>query len=67
MTRLFHPREDAWNEHFSAVIGGLIQLGLEIRGLTPVGRATVYVLGLNDEMRQMLRYELALEGLYKVR
>ena len=39
-------------------------LGIEIRGLTPVGRATVRVLGLNEEMRQMVRYELWMEGLY---
>jgi hypothetical protein len=39
-------------------------LGIEIRGLTPVGRATVRVLGLNEEIRQMLRYELWLEGVY---
>ena len=38
--------------------------GLEIRGLTPVGRVTVQVLGMNEETRQMLRYELWLETLY---
>ena len=65
VTALFHPRKDEWREHFSAVIGFRIPLGVEIRGLTPVGRATVQVLGLNEEMRQMLRYELWLEGLYR--
>ncbi len=64
MTALFHPREDSWPGHFSAHIGTLIPHGVEIRGLTPVGRATIRVLGLNDEMRQMVRYELWLEGLY---
>ena len=64
LAALFHPRKDAWPEHFSAHIGTLIPLGVEIRGLTPVGRATVRVLGLNEEMRQMVRYELWLEGLY---
>ncbi|HXB75748.1 MAG TPA: HNH endonuclease signature motif containing protein [Candidatus Acidoferrales bacterium] len=64
MAALFHPRKDSWLEHFSAHIGTLIPLGVEIRGLTPVGRATVRVLGLNEEMRQMVRYELWLEGLY---
>ena len=64
MAALFHPRRDAWAEHFSAQIGTLIPLGVEIRGLTAVGRATVQVLGLNEEMRQMVRYELWQEGLY---
>lgn len=50
--------------YISVHIGTLIPLGVEIRGLTPVGRATVRVLGLNEEMRQMVRYELWLEGLY---
>ena len=49
---------------FTVHVGTLIPLGVEIRGLTPVGRATVRVLGLNEEMRQMVRYELWLEGLY---
>ena len=44
ITPLFHPRTQAWQEHF----------GLEdvrIVGLTPEGRATVSLLKLNDEMR----------------
>jgi len=61
---IFHPRKDAWAEYFSVHIGTLIPRGVEIRGLTPMGRATVQVLGLNEEMRQMVRYELWLEGLY---
>lgn len=66
ITVLFHPRKDEWPEHFSAQVGTLIPLGVEIRGLTAMGRATVRVLGLNEEMRQMVRYELWLEGLYAV-
>jgi hypothetical protein len=65
ITALFHPRKDAWSEHFAALVSTLIPLGIEIRGLIPMGRATVRVLGLNEEMRQMVRYELWLEGLYK--
>jgi putative hemolysin len=64
VTALFHPREDEWSEHFSAHVGTLIPLGVEIRGLTPKGRSTVRLLGLNEEMRQMVRYELWMEGLY---
>jgi hypothetical protein len=55
---------DEWDEHFSALIGAIIPLGVAIRGLTPVGRATVEVLGFNEEMRQLVRYQLWLEGLY---
>jgi len=58
---LFHPRKDKWADHFSVYNS---PFSIEIRGLTPVGRATVQVLGLNDEMRQMLRHELWLEGFY---
>ena len=63
---LFHPREHQWVEHFSGYAAALIPLGIEIRGLTPVGRATVRVLALNEEMRQMVRYELWMEGLYRI-
>jgi len=66
VTALFHPREHEWLEHFSAHVATLIPLGIEIRGLTPVGRATARVLALNEEMRQMVRYELWLEGLYTI-
>ena len=62
--RLFHPRKDNWADHFAVRTGTLMPLGLEIRGLTPVGSVTVQVLGMNEEMRQMLRYELGLEALY---
>jgi hypothetical protein len=52
VTALFHPREDEWSGHFSAHVGTLIPLGIEIRGLTPEGRSTVRLLGLNEEMRR---------------
>jgi hypothetical protein len=64
LTALFNPRKDEWGEHFSSVIDRLKPLCAAIRGLTPVGRATVQVLGLNDEMRQLIRYELWSEGIY---
>jgi hypothetical protein len=66
VTPLFHPRRDDWRQHFLPVIGALMPLGIAIRGLTPVGRATVQVLGLNDDMRQLIRYELWNEGLYGI-
>jgi 5-methylcytosine-specific restriction endonuclease McrA len=45
---LFHPRQQAWHEHFA------IQ-GLLIVGLTPTGRATVRVLMMNAVGRLQLR------------
>lgn len=65
ITSLFHPRIAPWNIHFSAKVQPLT-LGIEIQGLTPVGRATVQALGMNDEMRQMLRYELWREAMYSL-
>jgi hypothetical protein len=48
---LFHPRRDRWMEHF------FLQ-GVRVEGLTPAGRATVYVLAMNDARRLELRGEL---------
>ena len=42
---LFNPRTQPWNRHFRWVRGGL-----EIRGRTPTGRATVEALDLNNEL-----------------
>ena len=64
---LFNPRTDDWDGHFSSVIRALKPLCVAIRGRTPVGRATVQVLGLNDEMRQLIRYELWVEGFYRAK
>lgn len=44
MVNLFHPRQQLWQEHFSWANGGI-----HIIGLTPVGRATVIALRLNNE------------------
>jgi hypothetical protein len=61
---LFHPRKDRWTDHFFVRVGPVHSMTIEICGLTPIGRATVRVLALNEEMRQMLRYQLWTEGLY---
>jgi len=45
---LFNPRTQLWAEHFMAR-GGLIV------GITPAGRATVRVLGMNERRRVHLR------------
>jgi hypothetical protein len=61
VTSLFHPREHQWLEHFLPVSP---RSSLAVSKF--VGRATVQVLALNEEMRQMVRYELWSEGLYIV-
>ena len=61
---LFHPRKERWANHFRLGIETWMSLGVEIQGLSQTGRITIQVLGLNEEMRQMLRYELWLEKLY---
>jgi hypothetical protein len=62
ITPLFHPRKDRWIDHFAFSVGTSVAAGIEIRGLTAVGRTTVMVLGMNTEMRQMVRYEYWREG-----
>jgi len=45
---IFHPRRDEWDQHFR-------WRDTHIIGLTPIGRATVHVLALNDARRLALR------------
>ncbi|GMV95886.1 MAG: hypothetical protein AMXMBFR83_02550 [Phycisphaerae bacterium] len=49
---LFNPRDQVWDDHF------LVQDNL-IKGLSPVGRATVLVLNFNSPPRVELRKALA--------
>jgi len=44
--RLFHPRRDRWTEHFRFS-------GANVEGLTPVGRAAVYLLAMNADRRRI--------------
>jgi hypothetical protein len=56
LTRLFHPRTDAWEEHFNVEDG-------VVHGLTAIGRTTAYVLDMNSERRIELRLAIReLEG-----
>jgi len=48
LTRLFNPRLDNWNTHFS-------RRGGEIIGRTVKGRATVHLLKMNADGRKELR------------
>jgi cation diffusion facilitator CzcD-associated flavoprotein CzcO len=48
LVRLFHPRQDRWDEHFE-------RNGVLIVGRTAVGRATVGLLKMNAADRRRLR------------
>jgi hypothetical protein len=52
---LFHPRRDDWASHFRL-------RGVLIEGITPVGRASVHVLAVNDARRRELRTEMLKHG-----
>lgn len=54
---LFHPRQDNWGEHFTLE-------GPRIVGLTPTGRATVFLLQLNSDERVRIRRQLQRAGRY---
>ncbi len=58
ITPLFNPRRHKWARHFRWQEASLI-------GLTPVGRATVALLRINDEYRIELRGELIKEGVFR--
>ena len=42
-SRLFHPRRDLWPEHFEWE-----ETGVLLVGLTPIGRATILALQMNN-------------------
>ena len=48
LVRLFHPRQDQWDEHFE-------RNGVVIVGRTAIGRATVRLLKMNAADRRRLR------------
>jgi len=54
---LFHPRRDSWDDHFE-------WHGAMLVGRTPIGRATIDVLGINLPYRVQLRQMLILEGVF---
>jgi hypothetical protein len=58
LTRLFHPRNDSWAEHFE-------WRAAEIAGRASIGRTTVRVLGMNEpdflQVRSEFRRERAIE------
>lgn len=52
---LFDPRRDEWASHFQL-------RAVYIDGITPVGRATVNLLAINDPRRLELRGEILMRG-----
>ena len=54
---LFNPRRQLWSRHFRLD-------GPRLTGRTPVGRATIAVLNMNDSLMVELRQELIAEGRY---
>jgi hypothetical protein len=57
--RLFHPRQDRWDEHFEVIP----ETGL-IQGKTPIGRATVDRLEINNLVQQEARKQWMHLGLF---
>ena len=55
LAKLFHPRRHAWSRHFR-------WQGSTLIGRTPVGRATIRVLHINEYLRVRLRAQLVSEG-----
>ncbi len=50
ITRLFHPRQDAWEQHFHVDIETAV-----VEGLTPTGRATIVCLNMNSLAQRTAR------------
>ncbi|TMQ33016.1 MAG: HNH endonuclease [Planctomycetota bacterium] len=57
--RLFHPRQDHWEEHFEIIA----ETGV-IHGKTPIGRATVHRLEMNSPAQQEARRQWMRLGLF---
>ena len=55
LTRLFHPRDDKWDEHFEWSAAWM-------RGKTDVGRTTIAVLEINEADVVAVRESLLAEG-----
>lgn len=57
VVRLFHPRKDVWAEHF-------FWEGPTLKSHTPIGRATIGVLRINDPDYVAVRASLIAEGAF---
>ncbi len=59
MTRLFHPRQDVWADHFQLIDGRLI-------GKTALGRATAQLFQFNEPSRLRQRMTLIAANNYAI-
>ncbi len=57
LVRLFHPRTDAWNDHFWWD-------GAVLRGKTEIAQATIALLRINSDRRVIFRKSLMEDGLF---
>jgi hypothetical protein len=57
VVRLFHPRQDIWEEHFAWD-------GPRLLGRTSIGRVTIAVLAINASYRLQVRQTLIAEGVF---
>jgi hypothetical protein len=57
VVRLFHPRNDLWDDHF-------VWAGPQLVGLTSIGKATIVALGINLPSAVAVREELMAEGVF---
>jgi hypothetical protein len=58
LSRLYHPRQQLWDEHFQ------LKVDATIVALTPEGRTTAHLLRFNEESRIQNRQFLIEIGLY---
>lgn len=58
LVRIYHPRKDDWHDHFA-------WRGALLVGKTPVGRATIVVLGINLRENVEHREALIAEGVFR--
>jgi hypothetical protein len=57
LVSIFHPRKNSWSEHFR-------WQGYRVIGKTPVGRATIAALDLNEPRRLRIRQAEEMFGLF---
>lgn len=60
LTRLFHPRQDRWRDHFA-------WSGATLVGPAPIGRTTIQVLAINAPLVVETREALIAEGRFPPR
>ena len=57
IVRLYNPRTDDWHQHFAWLSGGV-----KVTGRTPIGRASVLALNINNEVAVAVRRNWVLAG-----